>query len=421
MSTNAVPELRAEAPYEPIERIGAGAMGEVWLARDGRSGGRVVIKVMHGHLPEVLVDRLRLEAQALQRIAHPNVVRILDWGSTKDLRPFIVLELLTGAPLDKLMRERSFTLAESVSLVLQLLSALTAAHETGVVHRDVKPSNAFICAGTAAGAGGLGTLKLLDFGIIKLVETVTGVAPIAVPTKAGTALGTPKYMSPEQCRGKAVDGRSDLYSVGIMLYELVAGRHPFADATKLEQMMIAHARRIPSPPSSVAKQPIPPRLDGIILTALAKDPNERHPNAAEMARALKFFVMDFLGVDGTAKPATAADDGTIVPIADTVMMAEAPREPKILPFAAVASPATRKLPAAAIAPRTLEAAATPPQPAAAPTPAPLPAVVALAESGGVGAPPPKRPNGVPVGGIVLAFLVALAVVVGLYLALAGSW
>src|SRR5207302_3786780 len=108
---------------------------------------------------------------------------------------------------------------------------------------------------------GLGTLKLLDFGIVKLVETVTGVAPLQVKTQEGTAVGTPKYMSPEQTRGRPVDGRADLYAAGIILYELVAGRHPFAEEKRYEKMLIAHATMMPKPPSTYAREPVPEPLE----------------------------------------------------------------------------------------------------------------------------------------------------------------
>ncbi len=272
MAGSRAPELHPESPYEIVERIGAGAMGDVWLGREKSSGRRVVIKVMHGHLGQVLEDRLRLEAQALAKLRHPNIVEIYGWGGTLDRRPFLVLEHLVGKPLDELLRTRRWLPArEAIALVRQLAAALVAVHAVGMVHRDIKPSNAFVCEpGT--------TLKLLDFGIIKLVEAVTGVVPLQVATKEGSVVGTPRYMSPEQIRGKRdVDGRADVYATGLVLYQLVTGVHPFdaIAAGQLQKMMTAHLEEVPPPPSAVAPEPLPAGLDAIVMRAIAKARDDR--------------------------------------------------------------------------------------------------------------------------------------------------
>ncbi len=272
------PVLAASSPYRLVERIGAGAMGEVWRARDRTRDRDVVVKLMLGRMPAGFGDRLRLEAESLAKIRHENVVAIYDWGVSSEGRPYLVMEYLRGEPLDaRVKRSGYLPVPEAVRLARQLIRALARVHDAGMAHRDVKPANMFVCDG--------GRLKLLDFGIIKLVERVTGVAPLQVPTKHGQALGTPRYMSPEQVRAQGVDGRSDLYSAGVVLYQLLSGRHPFEHCVKLDQLLMAHLAEAPKAPSEVAPQTIPERLDRLVVAALAKNPAQR-PTAATWLREL---------------------------------------------------------------------------------------------------------------------------------------
>ncbi len=275
------PRLADGAPYRLGDLLGAGAMGEVWRARDERTGTQVVVKIMKSHLPAGLADRLRLEADALARIDHPNVVRVLGSGATADGRPYLVMEFLVGRPLDVVLREREvLPAAEAVGIARQLVGALCFVHDAGFVHRDVKPPNVFVCDD--------GNVKLLDFGVIKLVERVTGVAPLQVPTRHGSAIGTPSYMSPEQALARHVDGRADVYGAGLVLYVMLTGKHPFAHHRQLKDMLIAHVKEMPPPPSALSPQAIPEALDRLVLAALTKDAAHRI-SGPELFRALVEF------------------------------------------------------------------------------------------------------------------------------------
>lgn len=284
--------------YRVTARIAAGGMAQVFLGTDTVLGREVAIKVLKGGLlttPEVpeaeagevaieaahAVDRMRVEARALALVAHPNIVAAFDLGTTTDGRPFIVTERLTGRSLDVELRERRFLACEdAVDVVLQVLSALEAVHAKGIVHRDIKPGNVFLCAG--------GTVKLLDFGVAKIVgeASIKHLAP-AYRTKKGSLVGTPKYITPEQALGADVDGRTDLYAVGLLLYALVTGRHAFADEHDIVDMVEAMRERGARPPSARAPQPVPAALDRIVLKALSWEASARFPSAAAFAAALR--------------------------------------------------------------------------------------------------------------------------------------
>ena len=267
------------APYKLLKAIGEGAMGAVYLAEHTRLGHQVVVKVMHPHVGGS-ADRLRLEAQALAKLRHDNIVQVSDFGTTVDERPFLVMEYLQGQPLDEHVAARGGWLpsTEVVSLARQALSGLSVVHEAGIVHRDLKPSNLFVCTS--------GRLKLLDFGIIKLLEDSTGIAPLAQPTRAGMAVGTPKYMSPEQATGKQITPQTDLYAIGAVIYFMISGRSPFEHHNDVTSMLKAHLMENAAPPSSHAHEPISPRLDAVVLRALAKNPADRYPSALAMAGEL---------------------------------------------------------------------------------------------------------------------------------------
>ncbi|HZO12834.1 MAG TPA: serine/threonine-protein kinase, partial [Polyangiaceae bacterium] len=268
--------------YVVQEMLGEGGMGAVYAANHARFG-RVVVKVMHAALGEAQKDRMRLEGEAVARVSSPHVVKVLDWGVTTDRRPFLAMERLDGQTLDEeLIDRRVLPVAEAVRITIDILRGLQAVHERKLVHRDVKPSNVFL-------SGSEKTAKLLDFGIVKLVEAVTGVAPLAVPTKHGAAIGTPRFMAPEQIYAQGVDGRADLYAAGVMLYLMLTGEHMFA-YKDVSQLMIAHATEPAKPPSHRAPQPIAPELDAIVLRALEKDPDARFGDAESFAAELGRFL-----------------------------------------------------------------------------------------------------------------------------------
>lgn len=216
--------------YEIVVPLGAGGMGEVYRARDLRLGREVALKVLP---PAVAADAGRLarferEARAVASLNHPNIVVLYTVEDEGDVR-FLTMELVEGQGLDRHVTTGGLPLARVLEIGIALCEALTAAHEKGVVHRDLKPANVMLTRE--------GRVKVLDFGLAKLAEAESGLESTQAPTlaaplsSAGLVVGTVPYMSPEQIRGEAVDGRSDLFALGVILYELSAGRRPFRGAT----------------------------------------------------------------------------------------------------------------------------------------------------------------------------------------------
>lgn len=273
--------------YRAIRALGAGGMGEVFEAEHLALGRRVVVKLLHRRLftRADLADRMRLEGEALGSVSHPNVVAALDCGVTVDQRPYLVLERLAGRTLrEELDARGKLPAAEAIDLAAQALDGLEAVHRAGMIHRDIKPENVFVCDALL----GLGrVVKLLDLGVAKLVEAGGWPIPLAVPTEHGIALGTPRFFSPEQATGAPVDGRSDVYAMGVVLYAMLTGRTPFERHTTVASLLHAHASELPIPPSRLLRDPIPPDLDTAILRSLAKRPSDRFPSAAAFALELR--------------------------------------------------------------------------------------------------------------------------------------
>ena len=294
--THAGPRARAQhdplagTPYRLLRHVTAGAMGEIVEAEHVALRRKVIVKLIHrayAALPG-FVDRFRLEAQSLATLAPrtAHIVAVLDCGETRDGRSFLVLEHLAGHTLnDELRARRLLPPSEAVGIACDLLEALRCAHEVGIVHRDVKPDNIFL----AESAHHDRLVKLLDFGIAKVLPGISdedAPAPLALPTEEGMTLGTPRFLSPEQARGAAIDHRSDLYSTGAVLYAMLTGRDPFAHVEGIAAVIRAHVLEPPRPPSFVAAQQIPAALDQIVLKALAKKPEDRYASAADFAAAL---------------------------------------------------------------------------------------------------------------------------------------
>jgi eukaryotic-like serine/threonine-protein kinase len=280
--------MRAGRPV----RLGRGAMGEVLEAEHVALGKRVAVKLLRAELaanPDV-VDRLRLESQ-IARIVHPNLVSITDVGCTPEGRPFLVMERLTGHTLRAELTNRGhLPIGEAIDLVRQLLAGLGALHRAGIVHRDVKLENLFLCEPID---GGGRTLKLLDFGVAKVIDArlcPDTPAPLALATREGVAVGTPRYIAPEVALGGPVRPCADVYAAGMVLYMLVAGRDPFHELRDFLSLIRAHATVDPCPPSTLAPQPVSPAVDAVILKAIARRTDDRFNSAAELAEALSAMV-----------------------------------------------------------------------------------------------------------------------------------
>jgi len=297
-------------PYRAIQLLGAGGMGEVFLAEHRRFATPCVVKIQHARLardPSV-ADRIRLEAESLSRLDHPNIVSILGSGQTSDDRPYIVMEYLRGQTMaDEFAARGQLPPLEALSYVCQLLRGLAAAHAVGIVHRDIKPDNLFLCDGPR----GNRLLKVLDFGVACTTPDAPPLcpSPLAVPTATGTVVGALRYVSPEGALARRVDHRADLYSAALVLYFALAGRGPFDHIQSALLLLSAHVAEEPEPPSRFAKAPIPTELDRAVLQALRKAPSERYQSANELREALE-RIMSQLGRSPDASEVRALPEGS---------------------------------------------------------------------------------------------------------------
>ena len=263
--------------YRIARKIGQGGMGQVYRAVQPAIGSRVAIKVLSQECAaqRELVERFFAEARAVNMIRHEHIVNVLDLALFPDGRPYIVMEYLEGRPLSALIQEHGpAPLAVACAILREVLSALEAAHAKGIVHRDLKPDNIFVSPA--------GHAKVLDFGIAKLQPNV---AEVQAGTRTGSLLGTPHYMSPEQALGRSVDARSDLYSIGVILYESLTGRRPF-DAPSLYELLRQQVEADPPAPSTL-RPDLPLGMQAVIARALAKDPRQRYQSAREFAHAIE--------------------------------------------------------------------------------------------------------------------------------------
>ncbi|HYV83460.1 MAG TPA: protein kinase [Pyrinomonadaceae bacterium] len=270
--------------YQIVNLIGEGGMGEVYLATDTILGRRVALKVLPAFVskdPERL-RRFTQEARAASRLSHPNVCVVHEIGETDDGRPFIAMEYVEGMTLRQRMRNQAMKLGDVLDIAIQIAGGLIAAHEAGIVHRDIKPENIIIRPE--------GYVKILDFGLAKLTERHKSATTTTMPTllfhsTPGVVIGTAAYMSPEQARGIAVDERTDIWGLGVVLYEMASGRAPFTGETPTD-VVVAIVER-DQPPISQHIGGAPPELERIVKKALRKDRNERYQIVKEMAIDLR--------------------------------------------------------------------------------------------------------------------------------------
>jgi serine/threonine protein kinase len=285
-----IPPGEQIGPYTILDFLQAGGMGEVYRARDTRLDRIVAIKFLPSILaPDaVALDRFQREARAASALSHPNICTVHDIGDHRG-RPFFVMELLEGRSLHEHIAGKPIPVPQLVVLAVQACDALKAAHAKRIIHRDIKPANIFVTTN--------GQIKILDFGLAKLVEesqatvttatTAETVASNVTRTALGRLMGTPAYLSPEQARGEELDHRTDIFSFGLVLYEMATGCPTFRGATSGE-LINAILRETPVKPS--ARNPKVPRvLERIILKALAKERNARYQSAQELLNDLGEF------------------------------------------------------------------------------------------------------------------------------------
>jgi eukaryotic-like serine/threonine-protein kinase len=270
--------------YQIVNLIGEGGMGEVYLATDTILGRRVALKVLPSFVSKDphRLRRFTQEARAASRLSHPNVCVVHEIGETDDGRPFIAMEYVEGLTLRQRMKSHALKLGDVLDITIQIAEALTAAHEAGIVHRDIKPENIMIRPE--------GYVKILDFGLAKLTERHkaamnTTMSTMLFNSSPGTVIGTAAYMSPEQARGVAVDERTDIWGLGVVLYEMASGNPPFTGETATD-VVVAIVER-DQPPISRHVEGTPPELERIVKKALRKDRNERYQIVKELAIDLR--------------------------------------------------------------------------------------------------------------------------------------
>jgi serine/threonine-protein kinase len=266
--------------YRLVRQVAQGGMATVWEGYDTVLARAVAIKVLHAHLAtdRLFLERFRREAIAAARLSHPNVVATFDAGSAADGAAFIVMELVRGITLRQFLTEHGqLPPPLAVGIALQIADALAHAHAAGLIHRDIKPANVLVCD---TDASGVPRVKVTDFGIAKAAEGLG-----LDLTRTGTVLGTPKYLSPEQIEGREPDARADLYSLGVVLFEMLAGRAPFMGPTD----MATAVQHLNSPPPRLSGicPGVSPELDRLVAGLLAKRPEDRPASAAAVYRALR--------------------------------------------------------------------------------------------------------------------------------------
>jgi serine/threonine-protein kinase len=292
--------------YRVTHLVGVGGMGRVYCAEQVALGRTVAVKVVHPHLAhdELASSRFLNEARTASRLSHPNSVAIFDFGRTEEGQPYIVMEYLRGRDLGRVVEaEGPLSYRRIVDVLGQTLGALAEAHALGIVHRDLKPDNIVL----EPRRSGIDFVKVVDFGLAKLLEddprTGSGKRKL---TRPGLVCGTPEYMSPEQGRGDPLDGRADLYSVGIVLFELLAGRVPFVADTATKTLLMHLSDPPPDPRSVAPARDIPAALATVTLHALAKEPGNRFQDAHAFAKALEAALLESEGkIAEAANPKTA--------------------------------------------------------------------------------------------------------------------
>ncbi|HEY8429520.1 MAG TPA: serine/threonine-protein kinase [Sandaracinaceae bacterium] len=285
--------------FRILGRLGTGGMGTVYRAEQIGLDRHVALKVLKRELvsDRDTVARFHREAKAMSLLVHPNTVRVFDFGEDEGGHLYLAMELLEGELLTAWMeREGTPPLTECAQIAREILRSLAEAHQKGIIHRDLKPDNIFLAR---IDGHARPVVKVLDFGIAKAFRDDRKIDQLE--TQAGTVFGTPRYMSPEQAQGKALDHRSDLYSVGVLLYQLVTGRPPFVDDDAVV-VMAKHIRETPEPLRVAAPdRPIPRSLEKIVMRALAKDPGQRFESADVFEAKLRACMPEIAEAERTGR------------------------------------------------------------------------------------------------------------------------
>jgi serine/threonine protein kinase len=322
--------------YHIIKKLGAGGMGEVYLAEDTRLDRTVALKILPADVAsdQRRMQRFKQEAKLASSLNQPNILTIFEFGDTESLH-FIASEYVDGATLREHFRDSQLKLPEIIDISAQVVAALDAAHEAKIVHRDIKPENIMVRWRD-------GVVKVLDFGLAKLTEKTPRQSvgrsdsevntELLVRTMPGSVMGTVNYMSPEQAQGLHLDERTDIWSTGVLIYEMVAGRLPFAGVTS-SHTVVEILEKEPAPLAKPGTRKVPPEIERIVSKALAKNPDERYQTAKDMLIDLRNLkkrldldaeIERSASPDSSARPATI--DGNVIPGTDSMEAEQSKRE-----------------------------------------------------------------------------------------------
>lgn len=316
--------------YEPIRLLGEGGMGKVYLARQTDLGRQVVVKVMHDHISAdpKFRDRFQRETLLMARFQHPNVVTLYDASLNDPQGPCIVMEYIRGITLDTLLqRNTRLTPARVGRLLNQLCEALQAAHDQGIIHRDLKPGNLMVVDPDTP----YEKVKVMDFGLAKLCNDSSGMAMIHKTSETGVdfAVGTPGYISPEQVRGEEIGVQSDLYSVGVILFELLTGKLPFAREETMD-VLLAHATDPPPSFESLgACGWVPSAVEAVVQSCLEKKPSDRPAGARELAKRYETALFE-ANEPAAAQQAAPAESDAMTPPAGSPSAAPTVFDPSVV-------------------------------------------------------------------------------------------
>src|SRR6187402_1146153 len=274
--------------FRILQKMGTGGMGSVYRAAQPAMNREVAIKILHPKLAgrKDLTSRFRREARAMSQLTHPNTVKVFMYGELEDDGSlYIVMEMLEGRNLNQTVRkEGPLPVERAIPILIQCCGALQEAHDLGIVHRDLKPENIFLSK-----QGGMADYpKVLDFGLAKVTERQMQPGSVIL-TQEGMVFGTPEFMSPEQAQGKTLDARSDIYSLAVILYEVLTGKLPFSAKSPMDYISKHVTEPIIPLSERVAERRFPPELDAVLTRALSKRPEDRFQTAAEFAEALRPF------------------------------------------------------------------------------------------------------------------------------------
>ncbi len=286
--------------YTITKKLGEGGMGAVYLAKQGSIDQLIAVKVLHEHSAESeeLIQRFHREAKVVSMLTHPNIIRVFIFGRTQHGLLYLAMEYVEGQSLRGLLDKGPMDEITAIKIMKQLCSGLSEAHDLGVIHRDLKPDNVLL----TEFRGESNFVKILDFGIAKIKQP-DGQEEAQKLTQAGIVYGTPEYLSPEQAQALELDQRTDIYSLGVMLFEFMTGRVPFQGSAPV-QILTAHVFNEPPRPSELAPDRVAPTMERIIMKAMAKDTKERYFSAMEMFEDLVLREAEILQEKGLDNRAT---------------------------------------------------------------------------------------------------------------------